>query len=278
MWEIMDFLLSSAKQTHGQKKVDELRSRILDSAVELITVTHQKMSIFKKDDGGFSYGRNNSAANSQGAPVAVKGSRESDVNATCIMSTGVMKDIFSCLGVKFVPMYYAEDGEYFLKTLNSLGHIVKDEEEEYDGVIEPIATFTEGEYDTKYLRNFYRNKDNKDASVPDFYKDDIAGGFKPITEYDVVGDPTDDTNKVLRVICHKDTVLGLGYTRVAVSNQEPVGSCYTLELRMLYCDILNKNDVTQIHFQNSKSDTPDFLFGNPRFRGTGTETQYHSQE
>ena len=255
MWEIMDFLLSSANETHGKEKVNELRKRILDSSVELINVTYKKMSIFKKDDGGFSYKPSGSAENSQGAPVAVKGSVESDVNATCIMSTGVMKDIFSCLGVDFIPMYYAEDGEYFLDVLNSLGAIIKDEVKEYDGVTEPVATFTEGEYDTKYLRNFYRNQTNKDASVPEFYETDLINGFNPITQYDVVKDPFNNSNNVLRVTCIKDTVLGVGYTKITASNDTPTGYCYTLSLRMMYEDIKNKNDVTQIHFQTDKGET-----------------------
>ena len=255
MWEVMVFLLDFAEEVYGYNYAQQMRNTILENSAELINVTIDKMSAFQREHGGFSFTPNSSAPESQGSPVAVEGSLEADVNASIILSTGTVYDIFAALGVDFVPMYYAEDGEYFLDLLKSMQNIIKDPEPPYYGVVEPVATFSEGAYDTKYLTNYYYNQRNESAIVGESYIDDVSSGFSPITRYSVVSDPINQANKVLKVECEKSKAYSPGMTKLTPSNSEPKGKYYTLECKLHYTDILDNGDVTQIFFQNKKNVT-----------------------
>ena len=75
------------------------------------------MQAFKKADGGFSYKPNNSASKSQGVPVAVPQTKESDVNATCIMSTGLSGRMAVTFGAKNLKIFGEEDGRLFAELI-----------------------------------------------------------------------------------------------------------------------------------------------------------------
>ena len=253
MWEVMVFLIDFAEEIYGEDTADEMRATILESSAELISVTTQKMAAFYRENGGFSFTPSGSAPESQGSPVAVEGSLEADVNASAIMSTGTLYDIYAALGVDFVPMYYSEDGEYFLDLLENMQGVIKDPEPPFDGVTERVATFTAGQYDTKYLTNYYYNQINEPTVVGDYYEDDLKSGFDPITNYFVTADPTNVKNKVLKVVCEKSKDYSPGTTKLVPSNEDPKGNCYALQCDFYYTDILDNGDVTQIFFQNKKS-------------------------
>ena len=253
MWEVMVFLIDFAEKLYGENAADEMRDVVLENSVELINITIKKMSAFYRDHGGFSFTPSGSAPESQGSPVAVEGSLEADVNASAILSTGTLYDIYAALGVDFVPMYYSEDGEYFLNLLENMQETIKDPEPPFDGVTERVATFTKGQYDTKYLTNYYYNQINEPTVVGDYYEDDLKSGFDPITNYFVTEDPTNVKNKVLKVVCEKSKDYSPGTTKLVPSNEDPKGSCYALQCDLYYTDILDNGDVTQIFFQNKKS-------------------------
>ena len=102
-WVILDFLISNAEKNKGADAANAIRKTIYDRAEELIKITCNKMQVFKKADGGFSYKPSSTVSKSQGAPVAVPETAESDVNATCIMSTGItgrMTEIFRANNLK----------------------------------------------------------------------------------------------------------------------------------------------------------------------------------
>ena len=250
-WVAMNAILSSAKNSVSEAYAETLRKQIIEKAPALIEQTRKKIAIFKKNDGGFSYYADYCASNSQGAPVALPQTAESDVNATGISSNGIASNICEALGIDYVHIFTAADGEYFLSLFNSLGTIIKDPEPDFEGPTERVATFTDGVYDTLYVRNYFGISSTTSASISE-YDEMLSEGFDPITNFDIVPDPKNSKNKVLRVICEKSKEYLLGSTRASVSNATPAGSCYTLEFRMYYTDILEKGDVMQLHFQSGK--------------------------
>lgn len=113
VWVCMNIVLKSAPDSER----DELRKMILDNAADLINVSYEKLSIFKKQDGGFSYFRNNSNEYSQGVRVAVAKTPESDVNATSIACSGARITMMQVLGLKNVRLFTPEDGRCFVEML-----------------------------------------------------------------------------------------------------------------------------------------------------------------
>ena len=97
------------------------------NAAYLIRNTYNKSAVFKKPDGAFSYYPETSIASSQGAPVALVGLPEGDVNATAIASTGTLINMCLALGIKPIPIFCREDGEIFLDLIKNAEPIVKTE-------------------------------------------------------------------------------------------------------------------------------------------------------
>lgn len=116
-WVIIDFLITNAEKFNGADAADAIRKVVYDRAEELIKISYNKMQAFKKADGGFSYKPNNSASKSQGAPVAVPLTAESDVNATCIMSTGMTGRMAAIFGATNLKIFGKEDGRLFAELI-----------------------------------------------------------------------------------------------------------------------------------------------------------------
>ncbi len=121
-WYALDTILSACTVADQQ----EYRQMLIARAPELITKTYQKLAIFRKDDGGFSMNPDASSSTSQGELVAIPGSPESDVNATGIGISTVVKHMFDCFGLEEPDIYCKYDTMYFLDILDGLGTIVKD--------------------------------------------------------------------------------------------------------------------------------------------------------
>lgn len=101
------------------------RESIKDRYPELILKTYQKLAVFEKSDGGSSYLRDYSSEKSQGALVAVKNTRESDVNASAISVSTTVKYMLRALDIDAPALYYYHDGEYFLDELSELSPVIK---------------------------------------------------------------------------------------------------------------------------------------------------------
>jgi hypothetical protein len=86
-----------------EERLAKIRSAINSVAPEAIKATREKISLFKKSDGSFSYLKNMSSSTSQSMPVAIYGSNEGDVNATIICTTGILGNMFSCLSLSGYP-------------------------------------------------------------------------------------------------------------------------------------------------------------------------------
>lgn len=111
-------------------RANELRTELYEVAPEALRATAEKLAIFKKQDGSFSYGPSFSSSNSQGCPVAVPGTVEGDVNATVICTHDTLNYVYSALGLSEyeVPQYSYGDWVNYLTILNNLGPVIKDEE------------------------------------------------------------------------------------------------------------------------------------------------------
>lgn len=119
-WCVINALISNIMKFGKKETADAMRKRLLDAAPELIRVTMRKVIAHKKEDGSFSYAPDRTASKSQGAPVAVFGTNEGDVNASCIASTGTLVNgVCTALGLKPIPLFCEEDSCIFISLLES---------------------------------------------------------------------------------------------------------------------------------------------------------------
>ena len=94
-------------------------------AKNLIGITYEKLSVFQRDDGGFSYYPKYSSPSSQGSLVTLEKQKESDVNATMICVNSTMTAMFGAMGITEAPRYYPVDFALFSDVLNSLEPPIK---------------------------------------------------------------------------------------------------------------------------------------------------------
>lgn len=124
-WVAMNSIISNMYKSGAKERSQELRALIAARGPELLTKTKEKIIAYQKPDGSFSYNRTQSAPFSQGAPVSIPKTNEGDVNATCISSTGMIRNISLMLGIPVVPMYTAEDGKFFFELIENAPSIIK---------------------------------------------------------------------------------------------------------------------------------------------------------
>lgn len=99
----------------GKKTEAELLKSLREKAPEAIRITKDKLAIFRKADGGFSYCPTHSAARSQGMPVTHEKMPEGDINATIICSSDILVYIYASLGLTDyrVPIFCDADRERY---------------------------------------------------------------------------------------------------------------------------------------------------------------------
>ncbi len=98
-----------------------IRTAIREVAPTAIAATIQKITIFKKSDGSFSYLPDQSSPHSQGMPVAIPGSNEGDVNATVICTTGIISNLAACLELPvYPPIFYGAEKIEFSSIIQNL--------------------------------------------------------------------------------------------------------------------------------------------------------------
>ena len=112
-------LFDSLSDVMDKDEADKIKVAVLNRAPEAIAATKEKLLVFKKTDGSFSYTPMASSWVSQNAHVAVKGTNEGDVNATCICSVEILHKIYRALRLLdfIVPLYDEEDYKEFLNNL-----------------------------------------------------------------------------------------------------------------------------------------------------------------
>ena len=88
--------------------VKSIREKIYARLPELIDKTIEKLAMFKKPDGSFSYEPHRSQPRTQGVPVSL-GEDEGDVNGLACAMHYTLRSIIAVLGIKHIPLISTED-------------------------------------------------------------------------------------------------------------------------------------------------------------------------
>ena len=130
VWYALMLLQSNIKAYgDGLDAVTEFENELYANAPTLISATKNKLAIFQKPDGSFSYYQKYSSSTSQAAAVALPQSEEGDVNATTIAAGGTIGTMFSALGLSnYKPaIYTSSDYKRFISIIEGLDKVIKDE-------------------------------------------------------------------------------------------------------------------------------------------------------
>ncbi len=207
-WYTILNILDNIERFQGSDAAAMAEEAIMDlrkNALGAVKATTEKVSIFLKDDGSFSYNPLSSSNTSQGMPVAIPGTNEGDVNATLIATTGTTNRMMKALGLTPVPLYTQSDWLRYESILEELGQVIKDEE------LPPVpVTFT----------------NDKLGEAPDSVEYGSKNEYKE--GLTVITDPTEGSSRghVLEI----NSVVGL-YNSVTVKNdnQSFNKACYVFE-------------------------------------------------
>ena len=123
-WVAMCNVFKGSQKNVAKDDTQKLRNLLWENSAELIKKTREKILVFKKDDGTFSYYKRMSASISQDAPASVPRTNEGDVNGTSI-SYGSTRNMCVALGIPQIPLFCAADGELFLELIENAPKIVK---------------------------------------------------------------------------------------------------------------------------------------------------------
>ena len=185
-WVAMNNTLESVAKVDGKERAEELRALLRADAENLITITLNKLAIFKKDDGGFSYYPKNSATRSQGATVALGGAKESDVNATGICTNGTVSNMLEALGFENIPRYCPEDFAVFMTEFEELGTIIKDEIPSVETIT--FDSYSSGDgmevggvvtYPDDYVTNYVGDSDQDNEGNYKWFESDVVKNPDP---------------------------------------------------------------------------------------------------
>lgn len=117
-WVALSLIMNNIKGCVSEEEAKRIKAYVTDIAPELIRITRNKIDVFHKPDGGFSFHPDRSLHINQGSLIAVENIAESDVNASCILSSGLTRHILQIFDVKTLSMFEEEDGKLFLDLLN----------------------------------------------------------------------------------------------------------------------------------------------------------------
>lgn len=129
-WFAASRLISQIRKygTEEQQSIaDEAVALLRSTAPQTLSATAEKIAIFQKTDGSFSYKPKASSHNSQGSPAAVPNTNEGDVNATCICTSDILNYIYSAMELSEykVPIYTHSDWLLFIDTLQGMSSVSK---------------------------------------------------------------------------------------------------------------------------------------------------------
>ena len=238
----------------------EYRRRLADP--DIINKTFEKLTVFKRDDGGFSYKPTGSAHMSQGEHVAVEGTLESDVNATGI-AISTLNYMLRSFKVDPPALFYDYDTIYFIDELCGLGSLIKD-----PLIVEEPEVITFDDYDpnegnefggvVKYpSKNVQNNVGSEDVDANGDYKwfySSIVDNPAPNTFDKVLfaGDRVLDANgngKAEDNMPEREMAVTGSNTEFFITNYPIVGNCYVFETDLYFADADNyTNLVAQIMF------------------------------
>lgn len=127
-WSVIPYAFSNIRKynTSATEVIETVLATLRENAPDMIDVSREKILPLRKEDGSFSYGVKYSSATSQGAPAAVPGSIEGDVNGNSIACTALVTQIFGALDIgNIIPIYTESDLKVFLDIISSCSPINK---------------------------------------------------------------------------------------------------------------------------------------------------------
>ncbi len=219
-----DIPIGYQKYSDDKALAEELFDMIRADAPAMIYNTINKLNVFRKEDGSFSYYPEYSADVTNGTQVALKEQAEGDMNST-LMALDIYLLMYRALGYHefYVPIYTSEDFEIYRERLVTAPKINKtvltsDKPMEYDNI--PYAL---------YKQSF------------------SSDGYTEIIE-----DPKDPYNSVLAYVT-KPVSSGGDIIYYEVHGNDDTASCFVFETDM-YLASANRELIYQINF-GSKTDS-----------------------
>ena len=209
--------------------VEELFEMIRADAPAMIYNTINKLNVFRKEDGSFSYYPKYSADVTNGTIVALPEQEEGDVNST-VMALGIYQLMYRALGFKdyYVPIYTRAEYDIFHERISTAPTIEKTmltsaEPMDYDSM--PYA--------------IYKTSFASDGSL------------------EIIEDPTDPYNNVLAYVT-KPVASGGDVIYYQVHGNDDTAECFVFETDM-YLASANRELIYQINF-GSKTDSKQVAY------------------
>jgi len=117
----------SKSEEEGRAEVNRIRQALLQDAPTSIRKTAEKVKLFRKEDGSFSYLQNSSSCTSQWMPVSIPRINEGDVNATIICMGETAEHMFRALGLPMPPIFGRAEYYRFVERIKAHKPVVKTE-------------------------------------------------------------------------------------------------------------------------------------------------------
>ena len=127
-WSVIPYAFKNIRSYNKSASavIETVLATLRTNAPDMIDVSRDKILPLRKEDGSFSYGVKYSSATSQGAPAAVPGSVEGDVNGNSIACTALVTQIFDALELgTIIPIYTTSDLNVFLDIITNCSPIDK---------------------------------------------------------------------------------------------------------------------------------------------------------
>jgi hypothetical protein len=121
-WAAINSILISLENNRQTERAARLRKTFLDEAPTLIRITGEKLSGTAVGDGSFAYhtaASGRACPTSQGAPVALDGIREGDINGNGCSTRAPLRHMFSAFGTEIPPFFTSADAEFFFELLDA---------------------------------------------------------------------------------------------------------------------------------------------------------------
>ena len=107
-------LMEIMERTGDKENLLRSKALVRINATKILNITYDRLLPFKKPDGSFSYCKTCSSFWSQGKPVCIENSYESDVNANSL-ATGSKRRTLLILDIPTPPIYDEKDSEIFFE-------------------------------------------------------------------------------------------------------------------------------------------------------------------
>ncbi len=237
VWSAISTLKTNLKYVKDTELADSIKQgirNVLDEkSAAAIENTYNKIKGYKKDDGGFAHSYNNGTSAHQGLPVGISTLNQSDVDATCIGSTGLTRAIFEALGISSykIPLFTESDWMRMLEIFIDLDPVIKYSYDEANGV--PSVRYHEF-----------------DSGVPDSalvkYTTGIADNT--FTAVDLEGNGVG--------LINKGTAGAQSYLDYKINSTSITANSVVFETKLMFKDIVAASEPVELRFYNgTTSDT-----------------------